>query len=79
MTGWHPEQDLTALLDGLSEELLAARDHDLATWVREAGEPVEDIAEPMRRLLAAADAGGIPPHMSMDLKAGVRASIARNQ
>ena len=79
MTDWDAEQDLAALLDGLSAELLATPDSDIAAWLRAAGEPVEDTAQAMRRLVAAADANRIAPYMSIVVAAELRMSIARNQ
>jgi hypothetical protein len=79
MTDWDAEQDLAALLDALTAELLATPEHEIAAWLRDAGEPVEDSAQPMRRLVAAADATRVPPHVSIVRVAELRASIARNQ
>jgi len=79
MTDWNAEQDLAALLDGLTAELLATQEHDIAALSREAGEPVEASAQPMRRLVAAVDAHRIAPHVSSALAAGLRAAMARNQ
>ncbi len=78
-TDWNAEQDLAALLDALTAELLAARDHDIATWLRDAGDPAEAAAQSIRRLVAAADSHGIAPHVSNALAAGLRAAMARNQ
>jgi hypothetical protein len=79
ITDWDAEQDLAALLDGLTAELLATPTCDIAAWLSAAGEPVQDAVQPMRRLVEAADAGCIPPHASIAVAAGLRVSIARNQ
>ena len=79
VTDWDAEQDLAALLDGLTAELLAVPEGDIAAWLRAAGEPVHDTAQPMRRLVAAADANRIAPYMSIVVAAELRMSIARNQ
>jgi hypothetical protein len=79
MTDWNAEQDLAALLDALTAELLATPKHDIAAWLREAGEPVEVAAQRMRRLVAAADSQCVAPHVATALAAGLRASIARSQ
>jgi len=79
MTDWNAEQDLEALLDGLTAELLAVPNHDLAAWLNQTGEPVEVTAAPIRRLVAAVDAHCVAPHVATALAAGLRASIARSQ
>jgi len=79
MTDWNAEQDLAALLDGLTAELLAAPEHEIATWLREAGAHTEATAQPMRRLVAAADAQRIAPHVATARADGLRPLIARNQ
>ncbi len=79
MTDWNAEQDLAALLDALTAELLAAPEHEIAAWLHEAGEPVEASVQPMRRLVASVDAHRIAPHVSSALTAGLRAVMARNQ
>jgi hypothetical protein len=79
MTDWNAEQDLAALLDGLTAELLATPERDIAVWLHEAGETAAHTAQPMRRLVAAADAHRIAPHVSIALAAGLRALVARNQ
>jgi hypothetical protein len=79
MTDWNAEQDLAALLDGLSAELLATPEHEIAALLRETGEPVEASAQSMRRLVAAADAHRIAPHVSSAPAAGLRAAMARSQ
>jgi len=79
MTDWNAQQDLTALLDALTAELLATPEHDVAACMRETGKPVEATAEAMRRLVAAVDAHCVAPHVATALAAGLRASIARSQ
>ncbi len=79
MTDWDAEQDLAALLDGLTAELLAVPEGDIAAWLRAAGEPIDDTAQPMRRLVAAADANRIAPYLSIVVAAELRMTIARNQ
>ncbi len=75
MTDWNPERELAALLDGLTEELLTAADHEVAPYLSETG---DGEAEAMRRLVAAADAGFVPP-VSRFIAQGLRDFIARNQ
>jgi hypothetical protein len=76
---WDAEQDLAALLDCLTAELLATPAHEIAAWLREAGVAAEDTALPMRRLVAAADAQCVAPHVSSARAAGLRALVARHQ
>jgi hypothetical protein len=78
-TDWNAEQDLAALLDALTAELLATPEHDLAALLRAEREPVEAAAEAMRRLVAAVDAHCVAPHVATVRGADLRASIARNQ
>ncbi len=66
---WSPEQDLAALLDALTDELLAASDHELRASLADSGEDPDEAAGFMRRLLAAAEtkavgtpAPGLPPN-----------------
>jgi hypothetical protein len=79
VTDWNAEQDLAALLDALTAELLATPEHDLAALLRETGASAKAAAETMRRLVAAVDAHCVAPHVATALAAGLRASIARSQ
>jgi hypothetical protein len=47
---WNPEADLAALLDGLTEELLAAANHEIAPYLDEAAEERGEGADAIRRL-----------------------------
>ncbi|HEY3845952.1 MAG TPA: hypothetical protein VGL95_02420 [Acetobacteraceae bacterium] len=73
---WDAQQDLAALLDGLTAELLTAPEHEIAACPREAA---KDAAQGMRRLVAAADAHCVAPHVSSTRVAGLRALVARQQ
>ena len=79
ITKWNAEQELAALLDSLTTELLATPEHDIATWLRDAGEVPEVTARPMRRLLSAADAQCLVPQVSHAVIGGVPVAISRNQ
>jgi hypothetical protein len=79
MTDWNAEQDLAALLDALTAELLDTPKHDIGAWLRETGAQVEVAAQRMRRLVAAADSHCVAPHVATARAAGLRASIARSQ
>ena len=74
MTDWNPQYDLAALLDGLTEELLTAPDHEVAPYLSEAG---DGETEAMRRLVAVADAGFVPP-LSRFAAPGLRDFMTRN-
>jgi hypothetical protein len=76
---WDAQQDLAALLDGLEAELLAAPEHEIAARLREGGEAAEDTAQSMRRLVAAADAQCVAPHVSSARAAGLGTLVARQQ
>jgi hypothetical protein len=78
-TDWYAEQELAALLDGLTAELLATPDYDIATWLRDAGELPEITARPMRRLVSAADAQCVVPQVPSAVVGGVPVAILRNQ
>jgi hypothetical protein len=54
-TEWSPEGDLAALLDALTDEVLAAPDRDVWLAVRDVGEDPADAVREMRRLLASAE------------------------
>ncbi len=76
---WSPEQDLAALLDAMSEELLAAPDREVRAALREAGEDPDEAARFMRRLLADADTRAVVPPAA-DLAARARrVMVARMQ
>jgi hypothetical protein len=57
LKSWNPEQELTALLDILSEELLAVPEADLAAWCRETGDRHRDQIAALRNLTMSADTG----------------------
>ncbi len=75
---WSPEHELTTLLDRLTDELAGAYDHEIAACLRDAGEDLEDAAQPIRRIVAAADAHGTVPPASHFIAQGLRAYLARN-
>jgi hypothetical protein len=58
---WSPAQDLAALLDTLTDELLAAPDHEMWVSLRAAGEDPKEAANFMRRLLADAETRAVVP------------------
>jgi hypothetical protein len=76
-TDWQPEEDLTGLLDALTEELFLVRDDEVAASMREMGEARRDIVRSMRRLVAAADAESMLPALSNHAAAAVRAPPPR--
>jgi hypothetical protein len=76
-TCWLPEQDLTALLDALTEELFIVRDEEVAACLRETGAAGRDVVEAMRRLVAAADTGPMLPAVSTHAAAAARAHSSR--
>ena len=76
MTEWNPEHDLAALLDGLTEELLTAADHEVTPYLSETG---DDAVEAMRRLVAAADADFVVLPVCGFVTQGLRDFITRNQ
>lgn len=76
MTGWHPEQELAALLDALTEEILTMPDRDIAVWPRYQAQEAKDAAQEMRRLVAAAESCPIAPPAVEFIE---RAYIARHQ
>lgn len=51
---WTLEQDLAALLDALTAELLAAPDSEVESWLRESGPKGRAAVEAVRRLATAA-------------------------
>ena len=55
------EQGLTALLDGLCAELLAASDEEVDAWLREGGAKADAAAGAMRRLVARAAGDDMDP------------------
>jgi hypothetical protein len=76
MTDWNSERELAALLDGLTEELLTAADHEVAPYLSETG---DDAVEAMRRLVAAADADSVVLPVSGSVTQGLRDFMTRNQ
>jgi hypothetical protein len=78
-TDWNPEQDLTALLDALTQELLTASERDIAAWRNEMGKQAGDMVQQVRRLIVAADADTFVPSISDFVGRGLRAYVARNQ
>lgn len=80
MKDWNPERDLTALLDGLTAELLAAPDHDVGAWMREEGAKGHTAAKAMRRMVTkAAEADLDAPPVSNFVVPGLRIPFTRNQ
>jgi hypothetical protein len=79
VTDWDPEQDLAALLDGLTEELLAAANHEIAPYLDEAAEERGEGADAIRRLIGAADASLAALPVSGFVAPGLRAYVSRNQ
>lgn len=61
MTDWHPEQELSVLLDALTEEILAMSDRDVVAAPRSQREEAPQAAQEMRRLIAAAESGPNTP------------------
>lgn len=61
MTDWHPEQELAALLDALTEEILTMSARDIAVGQLGRREEVREAAQEMRRLVAATESGLNPP------------------
>lgn len=78
-TDWLPARDLEALLDALTDELLAAADHEVSSYVPGSAEERRDEAETVRRLIAAADAELAVPPASLFKAPGLRAYVTRNQ
>jgi hypothetical protein len=76
MTAWNPEHELAALLDGLTEELLTAADHEVTPYLSQTG---DDAVEAMRRLVAAADADFVVLPVSQFIAQGLRDFMTRNQ
>ncbi len=78
-TNWDPEQELAALLDGLTEELLGAFDHEIIRSLDETDGDRQDKVDAVRRLVARAEGNvGVPP-VSRFVAFGSRADVARNQ
>ncbi len=78
-TNWDPEQELAALLDGLTEELLGAFDHEIIRSLNESDDERQDKVDAVRRLVARADGDlGLPP-VSRFVGSGPRADAARNR
>ena len=78
-TGWLPEQDLEALLDALTVELLASSDEGVSTYIPRDADERRDEAGRVRRLIAAAECGSALPAASLFKTPGLRAYLARNQ
>jgi hypothetical protein len=57
VTDWHPDEELSVLLDALTEEILSMSDHDMAVGMRDQRESVKEAAQEMRRSVAAAECG----------------------
>jgi hypothetical protein len=77
---WNPDRDLTALLDGLTEELLAASDHEIGAWARQESAKARTAVRAMRRLVkAAADSDLGAPRVSNFVVPGLPAHLTRNQ
>ena len=78
-TDWLPEQDLDALLDALTSELLAASEHEISAYVHHDADERQDEIESVRRMIAAADAEAALLPVSLFKAPGLRAYLARNQ
>ncbi|WP_158816526.1 hypothetical protein [Methylocapsa sp. S129] len=80
MKDWNPERDLTALLDGLTAELLAASDQDIGAWAREEGAKSHPAARATRRVVkTAVEADLDAPPVSHFIVPGARLPFTRNQ
>jgi hypothetical protein len=77
--GWNPEADLAALLDALTDDLLAAPARDVDALTAETGMPRDTVVREMRRLIAVAESDLIVPPAAEFSPPGLRAYIARNQ
>jgi hypothetical protein len=77
--GWNPEADLAALLDALTEDVLAASARDVDALARVIGVPPDTVAREVRRLIAVAECDLIVPAATEFSTPGLRAYIARNQ
>jgi hypothetical protein len=77
--GWDPAADLAALLDALTEDVLAASARDVDALARVTGIPPETVAREVRRLIAVAESDLIVPPAAEFSTPGLRAYIARNQ
>jgi hypothetical protein len=77
MTAWSPDQDLEALLDALTEELLAAPGPELAASLGAAGAARASTIDTMRRAIAAAEASANGPSFSGFVAPGLRAYVGR--
>lgn len=78
-TDWLPEHDLEALLDALTQELLASSTHEASQDFHHDADARHGEAETVRRLIAVADAELAVPPASSFKTAGLRAYLARNQ
>jgi hypothetical protein len=78
MTAWSPHRDLEALLDALTEDLLAAPGPEVAVALRAAEAAQAPTIDAMRRAIAAADAGAIGPSVSGFVAPGLRAYVGRS-
>jgi hypothetical protein len=78
-SGWNPEADLAALLDALTEDVLAASARDVDTLARLTGVPPDTVAREMRRLIAVAESDLIMPPAAGFSTPSLLAYIARNQ
>ncbi len=77
--GWNPEADLAALLDALTEDVLAASARDVDALARVIGVPPDTVARELRRLIAVAECDLIVPPAAEFSTPALRAYIARNQ
>ncbi|MGD0103934.1 MAG: hypothetical protein ABSC06_07830 [Rhodopila sp.] len=83
-TNWDPEQELAALLDGLTQELLGAFDYEVSGYEvsgypGETADGRQDKAEVVRRLVAAAKARAGGPAVSQFVVPGSRVHDVRNR
>jgi hypothetical protein len=80
MKDWNPERDLTALLDGLTTELLAAPGQDIGAWAREEGAKGHTAAKATRRVVKRAlEVDLDAPPVSHFIIPGARIPFTRNQ
>lgn len=77
-TIWNPEEDLTLLLDALTEEILSATDRDVAPCRADKEILAKDMIQEVRRMISAADADLFAPPLSHFVGRTVRTHITRN-
>ncbi len=77
-TSWDPEKDLTRLLDELTDELMAAPDHEVMPYSEEINGAHHDQADAVRRVIAAADGEFVVLPVSSFIAPGLRTLTTRN-